>query len=692
MTPAAICRAMPAFAAALAALPMIVSPLGCEAQTTDRNSGIEAFRRGLELHAEGRDSAALEAYRDARAQLQVVDGWVALYSAEAAAELGDTTAVREYLASVSDPALGRGWGWRHGVRARLMAGDTAAAILAGRAAAAELTDTDHRAESRYRVAQLLLASGDSAAARELLQSIMDEAPYALAAVHAALVLTGMPELTAEDHLRIGRTYLRHGNAARGREGIEAYLGAVDVPAAERTALRFDIGRALYRAGDYAEAETVLLDLVASERLPEAEAAEALFLAGRAQHRLGRAAEGRASFARTGERYAGTQAATEALFLAGDLNHDTGRLDSARHYYRRTIENQPASYHAGLATMRLSGMSFLAGDYEEAASILETYRQRFPDGRRYLKATYWSARAYDALGDTARARTRLRSLRARDPLSYYGLLAADRLDTEFFDVSLEPSPPAAPDRASAAAEAVEPVVVLRDVGVDSARVYEMDRVLDSYRDDRSAELSSLYALAETLIAERFTYQGIMLGWRIHDRVEDWNERLLRIIYPFPYERAVREAARAHGLDPYLVAGLIRQESMFNADVYSSAGAVGLMQIMPTTGRMLARATEIGVFDTAMLERPELNIRLGTRYLDEMLERFDGNLTAVLAAYNAGPYQVGQWMDLPEFDREELFAERIPYRETRDYVKAVQRNARLYEALYGDGVNAAASAGR
>jgi soluble lytic murein transglycosylase len=175
-------------------------------------------------------------------------------------------------------------------------------------------------------------------------------------------------------------------------------------------------------------------------------------------------------------------------------------------------------------------------------------------------------------------------------------------------------------------------------------------------------------------------GMLLGREIQRREGEWNARLLRIVFPFPHRELVEREARRNGLDPFMVAGLIRQESMFNPIAVSPAGAVGLMQIMPATGQMLARRAGVSAFQPSMLRQPELNVRLGTLFLADLLAR-NGTPTEAFAAYNAGPGRLAQWRSFPEIRDEEMFAERIPFAETRDYVKILSFNTRLYRMLYG-----------
>ena len=124
-------------------------------------------------------------------------------------------------------------------------------------------------------------------------------------------------------------------------------------------------------------------------------------------------------------------------------------------------------------------------------------------------------------------------------------------------------------------------------------------------------------------------------------------------------------------------------MFDEDIESRAGAIGMMQVMPATGQELARGVGIRPYSTARLAEAEVNVTLGMTFLSVMLERYDGLVLDALVAYNAGPTRIRRWRGLPEYGDSHLFTERIPFRETREYVKVVQKNTLIYESLYGCG---------
>jgi soluble lytic murein transglycosylase len=180
-----------------------------------------------------------------------------------------------------------------------------------------------------------------------------------------------------------------------------------------------------------------------------------------------------------------------------------------------------------------------------------------------------------------------------------------------------------------------------------------------------------------------------------RFEDIPEEAWRTAYPLPYREPLENEALRNRLDPMLVAGLIRQESAFSAEAVSGRNAVGLMQLEPKTGVVLAR--RLGVkFSRARLFDPEYNLRLGTVYLADLLSA-NGSPEAALAAYNAGVDRVTLWTAGQNYTETPEFVESIPFTETREYVQIVLRNAELYRQIYdrhaqADSAAATKAAGR
>ncbi|HEY5060852.1 MAG TPA: lytic transglycosylase domain-containing protein, partial [Gemmatimonadaceae bacterium] len=157
------------------------------------------------------------------------------------------------------------------------------------------------------------------------------------------------------------------------------------------------------------------------------------------------------------------------------------------------------------------------------------------------------------------------------------------------------------------------------------------------------------------------------------------RAYRLLYPILDGSELTRDATAHGLDAALVAGLIRQESGFNARAVSVANARGLMQVLPAIGEEVARSLNYPVWYPALLLDADANLQLGTAHLAAYMKQY-GPLARVLAAYNAGGSRVARWVTKGGTNDPEVFVERIPFTETRDYVRVVQRNADMYRALY------------
>lgn len=638
-----------------------------------RDVALAWVRHAESLRQLQRTDDALAAYDRGAALVPDIATWIHVAAAEAGAAIGDTAEVRARLARV-EPEISRDWSWAIRVDALRAAGDPAGALAAARAATTSASGASRRARAWATVAALADSAGDVDTARGAYREAMRLAPGTLAAIDAARYLSDLPGLSAADRLAIGRVYLRHGNYDRAVEGIEAYLADGNPGPAERERLRLELAHALFNGRRYGEAERQFQAVVdnASSR---AVAAEALFFAGRSQYRDGRITQGMRTFERVAERYPGQAATARALYITADLAQDDNDVATARTEFRRAIDSGVGVEEVGFASMRLGGLAAANGDWQEAVRVFDEYRRRWPNGRRYGQATYWSGIANAQLGNDSIARARFGEVRRLEPISYYGGRAAELLGESLLDFPMRSSPPVDEAARAAVEEALATYDLLRDLDWDDAASWQLARVRSRF----ARPAAQGYALAEALNRRGLAPMGIALGWELF-RDDGWNPRLLRIIYPFPFRDMIVAEARDRGVDPFLAAGLIRQESMFQPEARSGANAIGLMQVLPETGEVLARRLDVPRFRDAMLTHPEINVILGVAYLYDQLDEYDGRLPMVLGAYNAGPHRIDRWSEFPEFADDELFAERIPFEETREYVKIVQQNAKLYAALW------------
>ncbi len=217
-------------------------------------------------------------------------------------------------------------------------------------------------------------------------------------------------------------------------------------------------------------------------------------------------------------------------------------------------------------------------------------------------------------------------------------------------------------------------LLESLGMDAEARLEYDRLAV----DAEGSMARLLATGEAFVQRGLASRAIRLG---HRAVASGggDERAYRLIYPVTRQPLIAGSARSNKLDPAMVAALIRQESYFDPRATSRVGARGLMQVMPRVGRELANAREFPFWDDALLYQPDVNIVLGTNHLARLMGRYDQTVHA-LAAYNAGESRVARWRRKRGAGDLDVFVERIPFDETRDYVRILERNAAMYRVLY------------
>lgn len=417
----------------------------------------------------------------------------------------------------------------------------------------------------------------------------------------------------------------------------------------------------------------------------------------------------------------TDAASSALYLLGDLSSDNALDTQARTYFRQLSTKYPSSRFAPQARLRAAIMAYVAGEYKTAALEFDSLVTRYPTHAEAPAAKYWSGRAWKKAGNASTAQLRWKAVIDRNEVSYYGILSARALDIPIkvpFDIppvsasgaasgsTAETSnPTAAPTTQTAATQttatptptsattsllrptdslphladidsAVFRAQLLQQLGMDDEAQFEDDYLVKIASDSVPRLLATAQAFAERGNPSR----SMSFARRALDRGATATPALLRLLYPVAQESVLLAESRRNKLDPSLVAALIRQESNFTPRATSGAGARGLMQVMPAVGRGLARTFGYPEWNDALLYQPDVNVQLGTHHLARALDNYS-NPALALAAYNAGESRVKRWITKGGATDPELFVERIPYVETRDYVRIVLRNQAMYRMLYG-----------
>jgi soluble lytic murein transglycosylase len=485
---------------------------------------------------------------------------------------------------------------------------------------------------------------------------------------ATLLDSAFAPLPAEDRLLVARALTAAGTASARTAAAWSAALAAGVGTPEDHAAH---GSVLARLGRWREAAA------AYARAPGGEAA---FQAARARLRAGDGAGARGGLQRVLAQFPTDPAAASARYLLGDLAVDDGREGDARAAFRAVALQHPQSGWAPLAAFRAGLLAYTAGQHATAAAELDTLVARWPDAEERIAATYWAGRAWAAVGDAPRARERWRDVVAREPASYYAGLAAQRLSQEPWTPPPGAVPVATADEQATASATAQRATILERLGMGAEAGWERDWLT------RWAEGSVPRQLGAATALQGSGRPGpsIRLALRAVEAGAPRTIPTYRLLNPLLYGDALRREAVARGIEPALAAALVKQESNFTADAVSPAGARGLMQLMPDVGRSLYTARDASVYGAwtpARLFEPDVNITLGMRHLRAALSGWPHPAYA-LAAYNAGGSRVRRWRQSPGTTDPEVFVERIPYEETRDYVRIVLRGRTMYGALYPD----------
>jgi soluble lytic murein transglycosylase len=382
---------------------------------------------------------------------------------------------------------------------------------------------------------------------------------------------------------------------------------------------------------------------------------------------------------------------QALFSSANKYLVNKDYPKAEALYRELAQRFPNGSHGSYAHWKSTWLLWRLGQGAEARREFEQQIMLFPDAPETPAALYWRGRAAEEDGEPGRARAYYEKLVQRYHSYYYGQIAQARLTA-----------------VGSAAITTEPA--LASLRVPEARVYPTlpDPPADSLRVQKASLLANgaLLDLALRELHQAALEEGS--NWEVaemarlcqdagrYDRaldvvkhevptyfsgdVFDLPPAYWQALFPRPYWADLKRYATENGLDAYQVAALIRQESAFNPSAISHANAIGLMQLLPATGRLVAKDFKIRHFAPAMLTIPATNLRLGTKYFRGMVDQF-GAVEYALAAYNAGSDRVIDWQATAKYRDIAEFVESIPFTETREYVQAIQRNANVYRQLYG-----------
>jgi peptidoglycan lytic transglycosylase len=573
----------------------------------------------------------------------------------------------------------------------------ASALLAeSRAAEAlELLEKDRlpaRSDIEFALGRAYAALGQTAKAAEALANVyynMPTAAEADAAYAELQKLPSMPPATLTQRKTRADLLMK---AKRYNDATDEYRNlAIHATAEGRPAAELALADALHRSGRNREAKAELTTLTGAT--PE-QNAQRLYILGE----VAWSSDDNEAFYRTVDEL--RQAAPtspwleQALLSVANLHLVHHEYDQALDAFRELQQRFPTGSRASYAHWKAAWLTLRFGRNEEAKKQFDEQIGMYPGGNETSAALYWRARLaeednqpgmarayYQKLSDRFRnyyyaelGRERLKKLPAfTDPAGQYALL--DHIPPLEHGEKVTLSEPPADDLHLQKAE------LLGNGGLIDFAVRELQAAASADGGNWGpAETAQLYIDTGHYDRAIEVMKHSVPSYFAVD-IPTLPRAYWEALFPRPYWSELKRFSVANELDPYLVASLIRQESEFNPLAVSRANALGLMQLLPKTGKVVAHQVELKRYSPAQLFTPAVNLQLGTRYFRGMVDKFGGSFEHALAAYNAGSDRVEEWMGQGKYRDSPEFVESIPFTETRDYVQAILRNASVYKQLYG-----------
>ena len=576
-------------------------------------------------------------------------------------------------------------------------------VKSGDVAAVPLLLKDHSeaddAAALFATAKAYEQTSDQTRALASYRRLYFFAPASSESADAATAITRLgstvsPATVEEAITRADRLY----TARKFSDALTAYNDAfAKFPPTATTENQLRRGIAAYTARKTPEAVAALTAVPTSAGEVKA---EALFYLAQTYARARQWEQTRATVEELRRTFPNSSFTPRAFVAAAQIAQEAKNQVDASYFRRAAVNGFSQSIEVAQAQFDLAWEAHEAKNYAESSRMLTEhlayYADKNTDNRG--RAGYWAARDSERAGKLAEARALYEAMQARYDANWYGYLAKQRLDVisrttqgkTFPEDSIVARAAAnlktvtVADETAGAEEDARIVKAdqLSNIGLDEPALQELSKASAKAPDSPKVNLAiaQIYRADEENVRALNTLRRSFPDYS-QMKPEEMTREQWDVFYPLAYWDIIVQESKAKNLDPYQVAGLIRQETIFTTRARSSAAAYGLMQVLVPTARVTARKYGVSREITAeSLYEPRLNIQLGTAYLRDQIDKF-GRIEYVAAAYNAGPGRVPGWKaSLPaEIDE---WAEAVPFKETRGYIQGVVRNRLQYLRLYDE----------
>lgn len=577
-------------------------------------------------------------------------------------------AARSALTGASSDALRAALGVLQG-EALAMAGDAAGAELAWNSVLDEPGAKDQAVQNSIQLSIVASRQRTGSLDASVDPSVLLDQSYEEVAVAStdvpAVVLTATAALErAESALSAGRT----------ERAIELFEVAVagNLAGDDVRAAKMGQARSFFRARRYESAVGAYRGL-----LPDL---EARFWLARSLARLGEVDASLIEFERVSQG-ANEEFASWALYLMGTLYEDRDEMSLAIGSFRRASRYERFPERARTALWREGWAQYRTDAHADARKTFKDLALQLDDPLARLRPSYWSARAAGHSGKSEAEKTELEAIARGYPLTYYGWRAQERLSLAGLDQSL-PKRSLAEGTRRVDDEAIERVALLIEAGLEDLARDELRFVARRARGfvDRTRVGVLLARVGDYHRANRLVVNAYADS--LARGLQPGREALWWLSWPPAYRDTIDEVfPTGASIEPELVWAIMREESHYRVDARSAVGALGLLQLMPATASQLAKERGLQSFEAEDLFDPKTNIMLGSTYLAQLGNRFEGRMSAAIGSYNAGPRKVASWLK-GEGGRleDDVWVENIPFDQTRGYVKRVLRSLHVYKVFY------------
>jgi soluble lytic murein transglycosylase len=539
------------------------------------------------------------------------------------------------------------------------------------------------------LARAYLAAGDKSKASDIFHKLYFEMPTSAEAEAAAIELRNLGELQPagsfdQRHTRV----LLLTKGRRFQDALNELSPLVEqAPPDKLIDLQVEFAAALYRNHKRDDAQHLFESIVQNQSaLVDAKAQTLYFLAEIARDKDD-GQKNRDYVAQLRTLAPESAWMSDALLSAGNmylLRHD---YETATPFYAEVYQRQKNGKASAYSHWKTAWLTYRMGKKDDAKRLFEEQLSMYPSSAEVPNAIYWRGRMAEDEGNKGLARAYYQKLAENYRYFYYANLARERLSKvgdEMVDppvLDSLPRPQAPPRDWEAPADNIraQKAQLLANAALYDFAVAEMQAASPGSPPWEAKSVAEIYNEQGSYIRSIETLKRAVPGYFAAE-IPQIPRPVWEGLFPRPFWEELKRDAAANRLDPHLVASLIRQESEFNPAAISRANAMGLMQLLPSVGKGMAKEMKIKHFSPDELLVADTNLRLGTRYFKHIVDHYDGQVEYALAAYNAGEDRVNDWRKNGNFADVEEFVESIPFTETREYVQAIMRNAVIYKLLY------------